>query len=236
MRLNALAILLACSGCMTVYQPMMSLQRPVAIDPRERNFENVSVLVRCITSDAVDSSESNKLCQNTSQLLTNQGAKVTIEIPGETVEGEEDEPPALRGKPKPQATRPDLIVELSGTLVSNDNGPLNWIFCYLTLTLYPAITDATFEQQVVIKDPNGFLLAQDALQARFVRYFGLAVWAINGLADWLVRPKSERLTGDAPNRDFSKDFQGHISQLVMNAWARKQVLHNLEPDQPGAGQ
>lgn len=235
MRLSVLLISgLVASGCMTVYQPMSSLQRPTAIDPRERNFEGQRMLIRCIPGDWADSGESTLLCQNLSQLFTNQGAKVDIEVPGETLEGADDEPPAVRGRKPVAPGRPDLIVDLSARRLANDNTPLNWILCVATLTLFPAITDATFAQDVVIKDADGFLLASDSLQARFIRYFGVAVWAANGLMDLIVRSKEEKMLGDAPKRDFSRDFHEHMSQLALTATVRERVLRNFAPAAAGA--
>ncbi len=39
------------SGCVTVYEPLVSLQRPVVIDPEVGNFEGQHLLVRCIPGD-----------------------------------------------------------------------------------------------------------------------------------------------------------------------------------------
>jgi hypothetical protein len=225
-----IATLLAFSGCLTVYQPMTSLQRPTAIDPREKNFEGTHLLIRCIPGDWADGSESQTLCQNMSTLFANQGAKVDIEVPGESLEGVDDEPIERRPKTQAPKTKPDLIMELTARRLANDNNPLNWIICYATLTLFPAITDVTFAQDVIVKDSDGFLLVRDSLQARFVRYFGIAVWAVNGLMDLIVRPKEEKMLGDAPKRDFSKDFHAHMSQLMLTARTREKVLHSFAAD------
>jgi hypothetical protein len=237
--LLALAPLFTFSGCMTVYQPMMSLQRPVAVDPQDPNFKGQRLLVRCIPGEWADPGESQTLCQNVSTLFSNQGAKVDVEIPGETFgEDDEHEAPAVRAAQKARAppSRPDLIIELSARRLAYDNTGLNWFLCWATLTLIPAVTDVTFAQDVVVKDADGFLLVQDSLQARFIRYFGFGVWAINGLADLIVRSKEEKLLGDAPRRDFSHDFHEHLSQLALTATVRERVLHNFHADTPAAGQ
>ncbi|MBL8957391.1 MAG: hypothetical protein JNK82_41845, partial [Myxococcaceae bacterium] len=66
------------------------------------------------------------------------------------------------------------------------------------------------------------------LQARFIRYFGLAFWAVNGLLDLIVRPKGEGLIGNNHKTDFSRDFHGQMSQLAFHATMRAKVLKSFE--------
>jgi hypothetical protein len=44
-----------------------------------------------------------------------------------------------------------------------------------------------------------------------------------------VRPSEEELTGEAPARDFSRDFYAQLSQLAFNARVRSDVLRSFEP-------
>lgn len=220
-------LFVSAAGCVTVYQPVAALQRPVTVDPSAKNFDGTRILVRCVPSgDGADQGESEDLCNNMSALYANQGAKVDIEIPDEEGAG------VNRGGESDRRPdeKPDLIIELRARRVHNDNSPILWILCYASLTLIPAITEATFAQDVSIRDSEGFILVNDTLQARFIRYFGLAFWAANGLIDLIVRPKGEGLTGNNHKRDFSRDFHGQMSQLAFHAQLRSRVLKSFEPE------
>ena len=216
-----LAVML--SGCLTttVYQPLVSLQRPVIVDPQVTNFEGQRLLLRCVPGDYLGPEDSQLLCRRLRTLFTTQGAQVEVEA-------------AYRGRAsgggEEGAARPDLIIDLRSRLLHEDNSTLLWVLSGLTLTLVPAITEYSFSQDVTIRDSNGFLLASDNLQARFVRYTGFSVWAVNGVLDLLVRSEAEKLGGDTANRDFSRDFYGQLSQLAFNAHTRSMVMRGFEPE------
>ncbi len=223
-RLLPLTLLVPLVGCVTVYQPVAALQRPVTVDPAAKNFDGVHLLVRCIPSgDGADHGESEDLCNNMNALYTNQGAKVDIEIPDEEGGG------VTRAEGADAPTeKPDLIIELKARRIHSENSPILWFLCYASATLIPAITEATFAQEVSIRDADGFVLVNDTLQARFIRYFGLAYWAVNGLLDLIVRPKGEGLIGNNHKTDFSRDFHGQMSQLAFHATMRAKVLKSFE--------
>ncbi|MDY7226590.1 hypothetical protein [Hyalangium rubrum] len=206
------------SGCVTVYQPLVSLQRPVVVDPRVANFEGQRMLVRCIPGDYLQPDDAEQLCRNVRSLFANQGAEVEVEVPRAGRSTRDDQ----GGK------KPDLIIDLKARLVHEENSALLWALSGLTLTLVPAITESTFSQEITIRDSSGFLLASDTLQGRFVRYCGVGLWAVNGTLDLLVRSDEEDLTGDAPKKDFSKDFHGQLSQLAFNARMRSWVMRGFE--------
>jgi 3',5'-cyclic AMP phosphodiesterase CpdA len=215
-------VLLALSGCVTTYQPLVALQRPVAIDSELANFDGLQLLVRCEPGDFVGTEESELLCKRLRTLFSNQGAKVETEVPEEG-----------RFAPRDQnAAKPDLIIELKARLVQSENSLLLWALNFATLTLIPAITDYTFAQEVSIRDSSGFMLSADSLQGRFVRYFGVGAWAINAMADLLARVPSERLTTNRFKEEFSQDFYGQLSQLAFHAQMRAQVLRSFEPEPP----
>lgn len=226
------------SGCVTVYQPVTALQRPVTVDPTLPNFEGLRLLVRCTPAEGADQGESEELCQNISALYSNQGAQVDTEVPDETGIGgvqrgaDAEEEGAAAGKGA-RSSKPDLIIELKARRVHGENSALLWALCVASFTLIPAITEATYAQDVVIRDAEGFLLVSETLQARFIRYFGLAFWGINGLLDLIVRPKGEGLVGNNHKRDFSKDFHGQMSQLAFHAQMRARILQSFagEPQQ-----
>jgi hypothetical protein len=206
------------SGCVTVYQPLVSLQRPVVVDPQLANFEGQRMLVRCIPGDYLQPDDARQLCRNVRSLFTKQGAQVEVEVPRAGRSAREEQGGA----------KPDLIIDLKARLVHEESSALLWTLSGLTLTLVPAITEATFAQEVIIRDSSGFLLASDVLQGRFVRYTGVGLWAVNSVLDLFVRSDAEQLTGNAPKKDFSRDFHGQLSQLAFNARMRSWVMRGFE--------
>lgn len=208
------------SGCVTVYQPLVALQRPVAIDPQVTNFQGLRLLVRCVSDENLKPSQADRLCRNVSTLFTNQGATVELEVPRGNASAARD--PAAKGAGA--STKPDLVMELKSRLLHEENSALLWVLSIASATLLPAITDTSISQDVTIRDSDGFLLVADALQARFVRYFSVAVWAVNGVLDLLVREPSDRVTGNSVNKEVSKDLYGQLSQLVLHARLRSEVL------------
>ncbi|MGC4120594.1 MAG: hypothetical protein QM765_39645 [Myxococcales bacterium] len=209
---------------MTVYQPLVSLQRPVAIDTTANNFSGQHILLRCAKNDYLDRGDARRLCRKVQTLFTNQGATVEFEAGGKN----EKDVAAAVVAPAPPTAKPDLIVELTSRLVHSDNSPLLWILSIASATLIPALTEYTFAEDIKILDGDGALLASDTLQARFMRYFGLAAWGFNGLADLLWRPDSEALTGKAMVRNFTRDYYGQLSQLAFHAHMRSRVLHDFD--------
>lgn len=209
---------LLASGCVTVYQPLVSLQRPVVVDPQVANFEGQRLLIRCIPGDYLAPSDADQLCRNARSLFTKQGAQVEVEVPRAGLSGREEQ----------EGAKPDLIIEMKARLVHEENSGLLWTLSTLTFTLVPAITDFTFAQDVVIRDSSGFLLASDTFQGRFVRYTGVGIWAVNKSLDLLVRSDEDELTGDAQKKDFSRDFHGQLSQLAFNARMRSLVMRGFE--------
>ena len=205
------------SGCgVTVYQPLSGLQRPAIVDPRLANFEGMRLLVRCFPGDYASVQDSDLLCRKVGTLFRNQGAQVQTDL--------------RRSNRSPQeAFRPDLIIELSSRLLHKESsGPL-WAVTVLTLSLVPAYAEYSVAQDVTIRDASGFLLASDSLKARFIEYYGAGIWSVNWALDTLVRSPEEKLSGDAPAQDFSRDFYAQLSQLAFNARVRSDVLRSFEP-------
>ncbi len=209
------------SGCgVTVYQPLSALQRPAIVDPQIANFEGMHVLVRCLPGDYTQEGDAALLCRKVGALFRNQGARVDTDVPRNGRSSWATE----AGAPPP-----DLIVDLSSRLLHKEtSGPL-WALTVLSFTLVPAYTEYSVAQDVTIRDASGFLLASDSLKARFIEYFGAGIWAVNWALDAVVRPPEEELSGEAPARDFSRDFYAQLSQLAFNARMRSEVLRSFEP-------
>ena len=66
------------AGCITIYHPLTSLQRPTVIDPTLRNFDGLRLEVRCFSGGALDDKSADRLCSRVEQLFANQGAEVSI--------------------------------------------------------------------------------------------------------------------------------------------------------------
>jgi hypothetical protein len=214
--------LLFLSGCVTVYQPLVGLQRPYAVNPlASNNFEGTRLLVRCHDADGV---EADELCPKLRSMFSKQGAAVSTELvrPNRSIAS------------APRGEAPQFIIDVKSKVISRSSSPISWILNVVSFTLVPGFMEATFGQDVVVRDGEGFILAQGGFQERFVTSFGFGVWALNGLMNWLVRPKDQQVDADGQRAEFTQDFQGHMSQLLYNARVRSRVMHNFEPDRTSA--
>lgn len=219
--LAAIAVAIFASGCVTVYQPLTSLQKPTALETSSTNFAGQRMLIRCVPGDYLKAADAQRLCVKLSSLFANQGAQVDIAVPHR---GGGAVPELVNG------AKPDLVVELRSRLLHEENPAFLWAACVMSCSVIPAYTEYSFAQDVSIRDADGFELASDSLQARFVQYTGAGIWVVNKTLDYAVREESEHLTGDAANRDFSKDFYRQLNQLAFNARVRASVLRSFEPE------
>jgi len=223
----ALALTLS-SGCVTVYQPLVGLQRPVAIEPRGNNFKGLRLEINCARGDYLWQDEAEMLCNRAGKLFSSQGATVRTRTEG-VIPGEEE----TEGAPVEPAVKADgdidLRVDLSSRIVHEEKSFVLWVLSFATATLVPGMSEYTFAQDITVRDANGFLFAQDHWQVRFVRYMGVLVWSLNFLLDHTLRDPSEMLTGDAMSRDFSRDFYRQLNQLVFNAKTRWALLREPPP-------
>ncbi len=220
-RIALSVLLLGCalsgSACITVYQPLTGLQRPIAVDPQLANFEGLRLRLSCAKNDFVSKSQADTLCRKVTTLFANQGA---------SVETEDDLPLLEEGEAAPPGPAYDLYVELTARQLHEEGNTLNWVLCFATGTIVPAVSEYTFAQDITVRDAEGAVLASDTLTARFVRYFGGGIWWVNTMLDWFVREDEDELSDEALERDFSKDFYGQLSQLVFNARIRHAVLQD----------
>ena len=229
-RIAAAGLLLLCAAtgtkCVTVYQPLVSLQRPVAIDSQVANFDGLKLLVRCVPGGALDPGDAERLCRQVTALFRRQGATVLYVVPAPGRSGIEE-----------GGDKPELILDLRARLLHQDSAfrleslalPL---LCIASFTLIPAVSEMSMAQDVSVRGPDGFLLASDSLQARFVQYAGVGIWGVNLILDYTVRPDEEEVTGNKADQEFSRDFYAQLSQLVFNAKMRARVLQGFEPQAP----
>ena len=110
--LLAAAVVALLPGCVTVYEPLLGLQRPVVVNLNAPNFEGQRILVRCLPSDHLPAQDMEYLCRRVRNILQKQGAEVEITVPrgarSRAVEREEGVAP------------PDLMIELSGRLLKSN--------------------------------------------------------------------------------------------------------------------
>lgn len=196
----ALALGLGLSGCISVYQPLNGLHRPVAIDTRYANFEGLNVDLRCLTGEGFEEDEAQTLCRRLSRLLQNQGATVRTAIRGSRVargaaadeaEAEGDAPRIAAG---PRRDAP-LSIELRSRILHKSEFSLLFIWTF--------VTDYSFAQDITVRDADGALLIEDTLMGRFTQRFGF---------------------GEEASERFSRDYYRFVSQLTHNARMRQRVL------------
>lgn len=236
MRLSWGLLMLLGSGCITVYQPMVGLQRPVAIDTHAANFQGMRLEVNCNRNDYLWEDEAELLCARAAKLLSNQGATVKTRVEGagpSDEEQDEDDRVVARARAKqqqaPRDRDVDLRIDLTAREVHEERNSFMWLASIASFTIVPGMSEYTFAQEVTIRDGQGFLLATDTWQARFVRYFGVAVWGINFILDRTVRKASDKVTGDVAEQEFSRDFYRQLSQQVLNAKTRWALLQDVPP-------
>lgn len=156
----ALACLLA-TGCVTVYQPMSGLHRPIAIDPAYANFAGMRFTLECRRGrdDVLGEDEARDLCRKLTRVFENQGAEVETDVLG-------GEPGPADEAPRAAPNR--LHVQLTPRLI--DQRTLN----VLWLPFWTVRTEYTFAQDISIRDASSFLLVRDTLTGRFVRRLGFS--------------------------------------------------------------
>lgn len=210
----AVTVLPAACCTVTVYEPLRGLQRPVIVDAAADNFAGSRVYIRCFTNADMPPGDADKVCRNLATVLRQQGAETETTVPRDAggAGGSFD------------GNGPDLIVDVDSKIEHEYDYPALAAISGLTLTLIPAIDEQTYTQRVVVRGRDGSVLVSDSFRARFVNYTGIAIWSINWLLDWLVRDDAQDMSGDAPKKDFSRDFYQQTAQLTFNARVRSDVL------------
>lgn len=199
-------------SCFSVYQPLIGMQRPVAADPGLPNFEGLVIHVRCLPDDYLGKGDTTRVCRRLERLFSNQGATVFVF----TANGADSE----------SVTPAELIVELKSRLLKAETTPA-WMYplSYVTATLIPLIQEQVIAVDIGVRDGDGFLLISDTLQWRLVRYLGAGVYAVNWILDHTLRRDEDELLGGGPEKAFSRDFYGQLTQLAFNAQSRMRILH-----------
>lgn len=204
------------SGCTTVvYQPLKGLQRPVALEPRAGTFTGLSLDVTCLQGDSLERQDAERVCRHVRRLFADQGAVVrtSTKLGAGAFEKEARDPFATKLKLDLQARHHRLEAPGWG-----------WFVSLYTATLVPAVSEETFVQDVRVRDEAGFLLGAETWQGRFVEYWGLGYSALNYALDHTVRAKDEMVTDDNAQKDFSRDFDRQLTQLLYNARVRAELM------------
>jgi hypothetical protein len=209
------------SGCITLYEPMGSLQRPTLLNPADPTFAGSRILLRCLPGEDLPPDYAEKVCRNLSQSLRNQGADTETIVPRALDEGQ--------GRLAFDGVGADFTIEVGSKTEHHHDYPDMAVAAVLTLTAIPAIEEETYAQQITVRGKNQVVLASDTMRARFVTYTGCLVWSINWLLDLAVRDDDDDLTGDIGKQMFSRDFYRQVSQLAWNARVRSDVLGLTSP-------
>jgi len=192
---------------------MSGLHDPVVVDYEAMNLPGVNLIVRCLPGELLSANEASALCRKVGALFEHQGAEVRTTV---HANGPLDE--------EAGAAPPDLILELRARRVHQANDPLRWAAFVASFTLFPAVTESTFAQDVTIRDGGGSLLATATLQGRLVRRFGAGVWAVNQVLNIATREDYDDIERDTASRDLSRDLYRQLSQLVVNADVQRGLL------------
>ena len=208
-------------ACVTVYQPLSALQRPVLVDPQAPNLSDVHITLHCLSNEFLERNDAQLLCRRLTSLFIHQGADV---VSANDVGLDEYDETETAGDANEKPIR--LTVTLRARLLHKETNPLLWTLSFMTTTLVPAFSEYSFAQDISITDESGSLLVYESLEGRFMIHFGVIYWAITKVIDWVVREPNERVSGDAAQDDFSRDFYGQLSQLVFNARMRQSLLQS----------
>lgn len=212
-RASALALLSSvavCAGCITVYQPMSGLHRPVAIDPQYANFKDTTVRLQCVPAKFVGKSDMARLCRRVGRVFENQGARVQAEVSRGRVLSD----PEVDDGETPPANGVVLDVVLRSERVHAQTAfPFFW----------DGEADITFAQHIVVRDETGFLLVRETLRGRFVRrigwssdaeeafskdYYGqLSQLVFNARMRWTVAGGGRRAAAQAPGSTPAQIFK-----------------------------
>ena len=208
------------AGCVVhTYQPMSGLHRPVVVDPNAAVLAGVNVELSCANGGLLRGSDASGLCQTVAMLFENQGATVAVRIGAGDLDSD-------------GAAAPDLRVELRARQVHEASHPWSWVAMVASFSLVPAITEFTFEQDVIVRDRTGFLLAEQTLRGRVMHGYGFGVWAGNKLLDLTVREPADEIVGDHADRALSQDLYRQLTQTVYDAHLQAQVLGALRAEAP----
>jgi hypothetical protein len=130
-------VALGAPGCVYVYQPLVGLQQPVVVSPDAQNLVGVALTVRCFPGELLSVQEAGSLCSKVGALFEQQGAQVSLTLGAQA--------PA---EPLPADAPTQLTVELRARELSASSDPLRWTACYFSYSLIPAVTEASFAQDV----------------------------------------------------------------------------------------
>ncbi len=202
-------------GCVRSYQPLRGLHDPLAVDPTLPNFSGVALDIACVEGPDLPRADAAQLCARVGNLFENQGADVRTSTGDPRVRDE---------TPGAESERPaDLQLEIRSRTLTRGRYPWSWALCSISFTIVPAVRDFSFSQELIVRDPRGFVLAQKTLEGRIVESWGAGIWVGNKVLDWTTRDKAERMITDSFGAEMSADMYGQLTQLVFNSLARSRV-------------
>jgi pyruvate/2-oxoglutarate dehydrogenase complex dihydrolipoamide acyltransferase (E2) component len=228
----ALALVVVLGACpnatlVTVYEPQRGMRTPTLIERKVNPLATTRVALRCLEVPTTDpiarmfaANEARDVCGRLAKALQNAGATATVVT---TLV------PAARGEEDPY----DLYVEWQVKQEHNASSPWMEAASTMTCTLLPTIEQRTFVHRAVIRGRDGGVLQTHESRARFLDYDGCGVWLVTWALDFLR--DDDHKVGDPHSRQrYSHDLYTQLTQALVNARARSDVLH-LTPPRINAG-
>jgi hypothetical protein len=213
-----------CRRCEVAYHPLQGLHDPVVVDPTQRNFEGLQLLVHC-PAQPLQAGDAERLCRRATDLFENQGATVSS-VTSDTVR-----PDPFAGTDEEQP-RPDLTLQLRSRREPPSNQTLNLALAVVTFTFVPIVREEIFAIDLAVRDREGFLLLEDTLRGRIVQRVGLGAILVNGAVDQLFRPRDQRHNAENAEKELSADVYGQLSQRLFNAQVRARMILAAPPVAP----
>jgi hypothetical protein len=204
-----------CSTLVTVYEPQGGLRLPTRVERQAAPLSSTRVALRCLemaTSDPLArllaANETREICTRVSRALQQAGALVT------TVTNPQAE----------AATDPyDLYVDWQVRLEHEASSPWMAAASCLSCSLVPTIEQRTYVHRAVIRGRDRGVLHTHESRARFVDYDGCGIWLVTWLLDFL-RADEDKVGDPAARRRYSRDVYRQLTQSLVNARARSDLL------------
>jgi len=212
------------SGCpnatlVTIYEPQRGMRTPTVVDRKIAPLAATSVALRCLEEPTGDplsrmfaSAEARDVCSRLVKSVEGAGATANVVSapPGET-----DEPF-------------DLYVEWQVHEEHGARSPWMDAASTLTCTMLPSIEQRTYRHRAVVRGRDRSVLQTYESRARFLDYDGCGFWLVTWMLDFL-RSDDEKVGGDHGRRRYSRDLYRQMTQSLVNARARSDVLRLTPP-------
>jgi hypothetical protein len=197
------------------------MRTPTVVARKVNPLASTRVALRCLeqpTSDPIArlfaANEARDVCGRLAKALQNAGATATIVTtlaPGE-------------GADEPYDLFVDWQVKQEHTAASSWMAAASTMTC----TLLPTIEQRTYLHRAVIRGRDRSVLETHESRARFLDYDGCGVWLVTWWLDFL-RDDDHKVGDPHSRKRYSNDLYTQLTQSLVNARARSDLLHLTEP-------